>query len=326
MFDLKNVQKEEWLSKDGLLEYVNEYDVYAYYLGNFNVGNVFSSPFRVDRTPSFGIYLGNNGVLMFNDYKLGSGDCFKFVAMMENCSYYDAMVIVNKRYNVNFRHKRTNISSLYTKPPLITNTKVLEKEEVWIDINIRAWELHDREYWSKYEISLSTLTYFNVFPINKFWINGQSFNTDKIAYAYYFGDRIFKIYQPYKIQGKWWSNIKDKERYQGYDQLPDSGDILFITSSLKDVMVLYEAGFSAIAPHTEHQILSEGNFIHYSQNWELMTVLYDNDDAGILHAKKMQEKFGLKYLLLPESDTKDPSDFVEKYDLSTLKKWINNQL
>jgi hypothetical protein len=262
---------------------------------------------------------------MYNDYLLGSGNCVMFVQHMENCSWSEALSILNERYELGYLCY-VNKTSRYQHKPVITNFKPLHKIEKWIDIKIRPWERCDMEYWSKYEITLATLQYFNVYPIQKFWINNIPFKTNPLAYAYYYEDRVFKIYQPESNSYKWVTNIKKPEIYQGATQLEETGDVLFITSSLKDVMVLYEAGFSAIAPHTEHQILSDALFSHYSSKWDLVTVLYDNDSAGILHAKKMTEKFGIKSLILPESDTKDPSDFVEKYDLTTLKEWILNNI
>lgn len=317
----------EYLTKKNLLEKLDQYDVYAYYIGAFDVYNVMSSPFRKDDNPSFGVFY-RNGDLIYNDYKLGGGDCIAFVSYMENCSYYQAMGILNKRYNLGYleaaRHK---FASVYTKKPVKYNKSIVEKPEYWIDVSFRPWQQHDKEYWQQYEISLATLQYYDVNPINRFWVNGFSYHVDKHAYSYFYSDRVFKIYQPFKpvSEGKFYSNIKDKEQYQGVNQLPDSGELLFITSSLKDVMVLYEAGFWAIAPHTEHQILSEGLFSHYSQNWGIMNVLYDNDEAGMKHADKMVQKYGLKSLVLPDSDTKDPSDFVKKYDLETLKLWLNER-
>jgi hypothetical protein len=329
MLDIKNI-KDQWVTKSNILKHITEYDIYAYYLGVFNVNSIMRSPFRKDKTPSFGIFLSSSGELIYNDYKLGGGNCIKFVMYMENCDYYNALNILNRRYNLGFMPvKSKNITSRYSHKPVITNTKVLPKEEIWIGIKVRDWLPHDKEYWyNQYEITGNTLSYFNVYPISKFWLNKHSINTNKYAYAYRFDTNVYKIYQPYLTvaNGKWWSNIKNNEIYQGHDQLPEEGSILFITSSLKDVMVLYEAGYSAIAPHTEHQILSEGLFSHYSQKWDLMNVFYDNDEAGMLHADKMVKKYGIKSLMLPESDTKDPSDFVKKYDLETLKQWIKDNL
>lgn len=324
MLSLQNL-KEEYISYNNLLKHVSEYDIYSYYLGNFELGRVQSSPFREDKSPSFGVYLGNNGVLMFNDYLLGSGDCVHFVRRMENCSYMEALGILNDRYKLGYNSSKKRTSK-YTHTPIITNTKIFNKIEKWIDIKIRPWNLSDKEFWSKYEITLGTLEFYNVLPISRFWLNSSVFNADKLSYAYYFEPNVFKIYQPYSSNFKWLGNVKKPEVYQGSNQLTESGEILFITSSLKDVMVLHEAGYSAIAPHTEHQILSNDLFTYYNSKWDAIIVLYDNDDAGITHANKMVDKYGIKSIILPEEDTKDPSDFVKKYDLESLKEFIKHSI
>jgi hypothetical protein len=319
-FDL-NI-KEERISKETILKYISEYDIYAYYLGIFDVGKIYSSPFRKDNTPSFGIFHGKYGDLSFNDYKLGGGDCITFVQWMEKCDYKTALHILNKRYNLGFVSFGNN--SKFTHEPTKTNIIPKLKEELWISIKKRNWEAHDKDYWSQYEISRSTLDKFNVIPISHFWLNQWYYIADKYSYAYRFDKNVYKIYQPYLKtgKGKWWSNIKDKDIYQGYNQLSYTDRYLFITSSLKDVMVLYELNYSAIAPHTEHQILTEELFDYYQQRFSEIIILYDNDEAGQLHANKMVDKYNLKSLVIPDEETKDPSDFVKKYDLNSLEQWI----
>lgn len=331
IFKLDNV-KEEFLNYEKLVKEISPYDIYSYYLGNINVGKITNSPFRKDESPSFGIFIKSNGTLAFNDYLLGGGNCVKFVEMMENCDWRDAYHILNHRYNLGYITFPSNnlIPLTRKKEVVITNRRNFEKEEIWISIKLRSWSLEDKNYWGdKYEIKLETLKKFNVFPISKFWINYKCFHSDRLSYAYRFDKNVYKIYQPNRKTEnfKWVSNIKDKNIYQGEKQLPVSGDILFITSSLKDVMVLYEAGYSAIAPHTEHQILSEDKYQELSKRFNRIVVFYDNDNAGKVHAQKMVDLFNIDSIYVPEEkDIKDPSDYVEKYNLKKLKKWIKYQI
>src|SRR5690606_14701173 len=100
MFSNKNI-KEELLTKQNILKYVSEYQIYSYYLGNFKIGGNMSSPFREDNNPSFGIFIGKYGDLAYNDYKLGGGDCISFVARLEKVSYYQAMILINDIFDLN---------------------------------------------------------------------------------------------------------------------------------------------------------------------------------------------------------------------------------
>ena len=322
MINLANVQEEK-LTYEKLIKRISEYDIYAYYIGNFSVGRSLNSPFRKDDSPSFGIYVGSRGNLIFNDFKFGAGNCIKFVMLMENCSWQDAYHILNHRYKLGYNTYSDRIKSLpITKEVIITDKRDFERVDKWIDIKIKPWTIDDKEYWSSYNISLSTLQKFNVFSIEKFYINNRLFKCSRLAYAYRYDVNVYKIYQPLLSvkDGKWFSNIKNNQIYQGEDQLPETGELLFITSSLKDVMVLYECGYNAVAPHTEHQILSIEKYENYKKRFNRIVVFYDNDEAGILHANKMKDQFNLECIYVP--DEKDPSDFVKKYNLETLKVWI----
>ena len=66
-----------------LLENIDEYDIYAHYMGSFKVGHLYNSPIRKDRNPSFAVFKGRRGNLMFKDH--GTGDCgnaLNFIKLM----------------------------------------------------------------------------------------------------------------------------------------------------------------------------------------------------------------------------------------------------
>ena len=56
------------LSIQEILDKVNEYDIYSYYMGTFKIGHLYNSPFRKDNNPSFAVYKGRRGNLMFKDH------------------------------------------------------------------------------------------------------------------------------------------------------------------------------------------------------------------------------------------------------------------
>ena len=57
-----------------LLDKLDDYDIYSYYVGDFKVGKLFNSPLRTtDKNPSFAIFKGINGGLFFKDHGSGEG-------------------------------------------------------------------------------------------------------------------------------------------------------------------------------------------------------------------------------------------------------------
>ena len=88
--------------------------------------------------------------------------------------------------------------------------------------------------------------------------------------------KYYKIYSPYEVKNKWLSNTK-KTDIQGYNQLPNKGERLLITSSLKDVMCLHAAGYNAIAMQSEMQMPSEKLISELKERFNTIDILYDND-------------------------------------------------
>ena len=116
-------------------------------------------------------------------------------------------------------------------------------------------------------------------------------------------------------KNKWLSNTK-KTDVQGYNQLPTNGERLIITSSLKDVLCLYSAGYNAIAMQSEMQIPSEKIISELKKRFNKIDILYDNDfdkvnNPGQIMAKKVCDLYGFSNICLPTNfESKDPSDLV----------------
>ena len=155
---------------------------------------------------------------------------------------------------------------------------------------------------------------FAVEPISYFWINGNRFTCKSVSYVFKFKNR-YKIYSPYEDKNKWLSNTK-KTDIQGYAQLPEKGNKLIITSSLKDVMCLYAAGYYSIAMQSEMQIPDEKLISELKNRFNTIEILYDNDfdnvnNPGQTMAKKICDLYGFNNICIPSKfGCKDPSDLV----------------
>jgi hypothetical protein len=321
-FNFNDVGSEQ-LSKANILRSISPYDIFNHYIGHFEIGKLMSSPIRIDNNPSFGIYVSkNNGELLFNDYADGGGDCIHFVMAKYRVNFLTALAIINRDFNLGLATGKINIDNIQVvAKPVISNYKPKPRSKIKISVKVRNWLDRDKEYWyDKYKINLETLIKFDVFPLTAFWMDSQRFYANKLCYGYYFQEWVFKIYQPTLTikSGKWLSNIDDSIPWQGYKQLPEKGDILFITSSMKDVMVLYELGYSAIAPHTEKQTLSVELYNELHTRFKHVIVYYDNDEAGVLHSTKICNKYDIDYINNPKGYPKDPSDFVDEYGQTEL--------
>ena len=325
MFSSKRIKRSP-LNEESILKKVSEYDIYSYYIGDFRLGIVFSSPLHKDRNPSFGIFAGTNGRLMFNDYVKGAGTCFNFVMKLFVVDYWTALNIINNDMKLGLESS-TNVSRVEKKYDP-TNYKP-NKNEIRMAIKKRKWNLSDKLYWKEsYQITCETLIKFNVYPISHYYINGVAIRTGPVAYAYHLAKGVYKIYQPNlkRNEGKFFTNVSLDTPWQGVRQIPKGGDILLITSSLKDVLSLYECGYNAIAPHTEHQILTNRLFNYYKSRWKHIVIFYDHDKAGLMHAERWKEEFGLPFITTENDRAKDPSDYVKLNSSGTLINLIELKL
>ena len=77
------------VTKQGILEYIQDIDVYKKYMDGKDVelrGGL-HSPLREDPNPSFGFFIGKDGEVCFKDFVKGSGDFVKFVQMKFNIDF-----------------------------------------------------------------------------------------------------------------------------------------------------------------------------------------------------------------------------------------------
>ena len=115
---------------------------------------------------------------------------------------------------------------------------------------------------------------------------------------------------------------------QGAKQLPNDGDFIVVTKSLKDVMSLYEFGISAIAPNSENLFLTEAQYLKLQAKFKDIYLLYDRDLPGVRAANKFRKQFpDLQILLMPK--VKDFTDYVKKYGtlktLNLIDKWLEKR-
>jgi len=186
------------------------------------------------------------------------------------------------------------------------------------------------KYWKQYYIQTKTLRKFRVRNGAYLFLNGYLFrhaSEKSPLYVYEFENDSFKAYLPLETGDKKWVSNASKDTLQGYEQLPKEGDHLIITKSLKDVMVLYELGFNAVAVQGETVYPDETIIEELKQRFTKIVVLFDNDGEfnppkgvagkGKQATKKFCNKFKLPYFFMVGA--KDVSDHVKEYGFESTK-------
>lgn len=321
MFTTREAKKLN-ITLEFILDRVTEYDIYEHYLGKFKVGMIYNSPFREDENPSFGVYKGRKGNLMFKDHGSGIyGDVIKFVGTLLNIvdyqeilmKIYEDVILHTQRFKKLKRTKDTEVKFVETI------IGVVKQDFTPVDIS----------YWEQFGITINTLLKFKVSSIRYYLCNGivkAIYKLDNPMFAYQVYDR-FKIYRPLGDKFTKWRNNLTEYDIQGYEQLPSKGNILFITKSLKDVMTLYEMGYSAISPSSESTFIPEKALLDIKKRFKRIIILFDRDSTGVKQSRLESRKTGLEAMFVHKKyKAKDISDAVKAWGMLEIQNWLNKTL
>jgi hypothetical protein len=311
--DLNSLMFNALITREDILKHVTQEEIYGFYMGE-NIKNlgVYHSPLREDNIPSFALYFHkiHHNTLMFKDF--ATNDCGDFVVLVMklfNLNYSNALF----KIAYDFGLSSLNISSNKVN---INYTKLEHKERVNLAVKLRQWEKHDKDYWTSFNIRKSTLHKFSVFPISHVFYNSNAVKTHKYAYVYVEekdGIVTYKIYQPFENKQKKWINNANYTVHQGYKQLPNTGELLIITKSLKDVMSIHDTlNIAAIGLQSESVMMKESVMEEYKSRFKRVVCLFDNDEAGRKLSVGFTERYDVPHIFVPElPKVTDFSDLVK---------------
>lgn len=327
------------LTKENILKKLDSYQLFKAYCPNFKqIGVLFKSEFRKDEKPSCSIIMWE-GDLLYKDFGEGSYRVFDYIARKFGTDYQDALNRINRDFNLQLGYNKNDDDigpSLVIPEKSDVDLSKYEKTPTIIEIQPRPWTKLDKQYWSQYSIPLKLLEYHNIKSINQYRISNEKrdkayypVNPFMTAYSidYYWSNGIFrrKLYFPQAKIRRFVSNV-DATIVQGWTLLPKGGDILFVTKSYKDILIFNLLGYWAIAPNNEGAYIPDEVMEKLKKRFKHIFVWFDNDEGGIKGAKTFSERFNLQMTHNPSDEPKDPSDYVEKYNLNQFDNLISKFL
>jgi len=290
------------VSKSEILSKITEADIFKKYVENFEKFNKFfkSSLYNDTKASCKITQLGNK--LVYRDFGVGkSYDCFGYVEAKFGCNFTEALSIISSDFK---------IKNIIVKPEeigIIKNKDVIIQKELLFNIKSRKFNNKDFKYWNEYGCNNKWLLQGIIKPITHYWIDNKRYKVD-IGYSYYCKPNHYKIYQPLS-QFKWCGNIKNY--CFGYNELPDRGDLLFITSSYKDVGCLTSLGWNAVETGSESTGISKLTLDYLKERFNKIYIYFNNDNSGIELAKRRSEEWELGFIHNPIGEGKDPSDYYK---------------
>jgi hypothetical protein len=336
MFNFEEKDLLPYASLDDIYKYCNHYDLFRHYVGNFTIGRPILSPLASEDSASFAIFLKGDKIL-FNDFRLGGGDIVRFVQMRFHLDFRQAINKIVHDAGLTDKFKSDND---YVVKPMVTYNKKLEHNKPQINVKRRSWAMHDVEFWKAAGIGKETLKKYRVSPIKYIFFGTKIITAERHAYCFVEtkdDESTFTIYQPRSKENKWFKS-HDASVFYGWSQLPETGDILIITKSMKDVMTIDSImGIPVVAMQSEKTKPKEHIIKQLKERFKKVFILYDNDydneakdkpNYGREFGKQIADEFNLTQVEIPDHlaivyEAKDISDLFKTTGLECVKKTLN---
>lgn len=312
---------------DVLLGKTSEFDIMRFYLNIDVLPALINSPLRQDRNASVSIFSPDGVKVFYKDFGTGEhGSIFDLLGRMWNRTFSETITKIWDDID-RVKHNRINLNR--------TRRGVIHKSNSILEVRTRQWFDYDMEYWNSYGISREWLEFGDVYPISHILITRDNITkiipAEKLAYVYVErkdGKVSLKVYQPKSQRLKWLSK-HDSSVWDLWSRLPDRGDTLFITSSRKDALCLWEnTGIPSVSLQGEGYVPKEKVINQLKQRFGRVIIFFDNDydkdeNHGHIYASRLSGMFDLDMVEIPsEYKSKDPSDLFKNHGAETFRRVI----
>lgn len=332
MFDFKEVKATHKLNKDFILSRISDSMIFGYYHGPFKIGEIYSSKFRKDRSPSAGFYVSSSGKLIYND--LGRNgekfDAFAFVQRLYNLSFSDAI----KRIATDFG-LLTNVQSAAAKKVMsdMANFEKKMRAETKIHFVADKWNSENFAFWKEYGITVDELKSNDIYPIKKLYIAEKFIpnrdNNLRYALCVPMKDELkTKVYSPGAEDLKWVSNIPNDIPF-GLDRLKFNTEHVFVAKAQKDRLIIQKFLDSIASQNESVHAISVQADRTMKFNYTNQFCGWDNDWPGLRGMVGMRAK-GYTPIYVPvemriKEGIKDFSDLAKAKGLKAVEKLLKQQ-
>ena len=328
--------------KDEILDCTNRgLEVFCFYMPiDFVLKRNFRNPLYDDHKASCNIYFD----VKLQCYRMKdfgndfySGDCFWFAAMMLGLDVRSefpkvlASIIRDLQLNLRIDDKQTPAPHPMRKYKNLHNEKKenkgmteTENDKKWYKCYEQVFQTSELSYWQKYGITTKTLQRYNVKSLVRYEAlsnQGKTYtllsSQDEPMFCYMMGDFV-KVYRPFSKLRFVYGGEKREDYIFGFEQLPNKGDMLFITGGEKDVLSLSAHHFHAICFNSETATIPENVIESLQLRFRHIIILYDTDETGVREAQRQVDQlsqYNVLTLLLPLQGIKSEKDISDFFAL-----------
>ena len=326
--------------KEEILQRTNRgLDIFYFYMPiNFVPKRNFRNPLYDDKRASCNIYLdAKSDCYRMKDFgnDLYSGDCFWFAATMQGLDAHTEFmqvletIIRDLQLSISLPGKARSAAPVRKAPNSgsVALPQSSEHENTpWnkgrFSIVEQPYRMEELAFWGRYGIDTKTLQRFRVKSLSRFESvsnQGKSYTLRSTVrepmFCYAMGAFV-KVYRPFSTIRFLYAGNKTDDYVFGFEQLPNKGDMLFITGGEKDVMSLAAHGFHAICFNSETaqrpEIIVESLHLRFRH----IILLYDTDETSKRESERQAEQLAGYHVLnltLPLQGIKSEKDISDYF-------------
>lgn len=286
---IQGTTRKDRLTLETILQRTTEYEIFRHYLRHdFKLGRPFKSPFFTDNNPSASIIRTSTGRLHFTVFGKSeyNGKCIDFVRhFYPGCDYNQILINIDRDLNLGIANGRGTSSIVR---PLFDNALEEKKAPCLIQPITRAFDTRDFEFWNLFHLDEDDLkTPPVVYALHSVLIDKilWPLAPDELAYGFYFGNGLWKIYRPFAPKrNKWRCNVP-KDFLFGINEIdPDMGAIQI--KAVKDYKVARKHYPNLyIIQYEGATVINEVN-LAFLKTLPWVLICNDPDDAGIASTDK----------------------------------------
>lgn len=303
------------LEEDTILERVDEYSIYSFYIGKeLELGGAHTSPLHDDKVPSFSLYSYGDKIF-FKDHALAgmSGGVFKFVKELFG---YKTLNDALSRINVDFDLELSGGNPKITKSgEKAKHCKSVKERDKLLALRILSKKVVSKEFevfWSQYGITKTTLKfYYATEPEHAQFIYKKQNKViifKELTIAYRIQDK-YQIYAPYAPRYRKFRNNFPMAYILGYLQLKYEKNFLVITKAFKEIMFLREHfDWDAVSGKSETTLIRKHMMLKLMKKYKYIFIWLDSDVPGQVAQKAYLEQYPFLIPIFYKAKHKDPTD------------------
>jgi 5S rRNA maturation endonuclease (ribonuclease M5) len=313
-----------YIDFDKLRQAVSEEQLYRLFAKQYPKTPI-SSPFRIDKHPSFTYYKSNGKIHWFDQATGEGGDIYDYLLKADSRlrSFQDVLSFINDQLQLGLGEPAA-WAYIRTTSPQKRIAAPTDKVSRFMQVIRKFYTKAEYDIWRQWAITPEILKFYNTYSASQVWLQKEEelkliwtrTDTNPIFCFHFPETKHVKCYRPQEEDRKQkFIGNANGDDVQGYEQCNIElrrPKLLILTKAQKENMFYRSFGLDAMASQGEGHHLNSDFIRHLKKYCGQIILFYDNDAAGIHAARNLREEYDLPCFFIPKQfGAKNITDLFE---------------